>query len=231
MELTNSYIIDKLRGFSEAYQDARPFPHLIIDKLWSNSLIEEIESEFNRYEFWDGHKKFFGSINKKYSNDIQNFLPYTKSLVDFCNSPYFIKFLEDLTGIKNLKSDPSLLGGGMHSTGQNGFLKMHVDFNWNQSIKMYRRINLLIYLNKEWDPHWNGDLIFGKKYLKDVIPKKKIGLKFNRTIIFNTDLTSWHGHPWPLKCPNKVRRNSLALYYYTLNNITNEKRVQTVYLK
>ena len=34
-------------------------------------------------------------------------------------------------------------------------------------------------------------------------------------VIFNTTDFSYHGHPEPLKCPDGVMRNSLALYYYS----------------
>ena len=184
MELTNSFIIDRLRVYTNSYKTAKPFPHIIIDKLWNNLLLEKIESEFNSFNCWDGEKEFFGSINKRFSNNIQHFKPHTKSLIEFCNSSYFINFLEDLTGISKLFPDPELLGGGMHSTGRDGFLKMHVDFNWSDHIQMYRRINLLIYLNKSWDPSWRGQLIFGSKYSKkDVGPKIKF-LEINHQLIY-----------------------------------------------
>src|SRR5262249_20232390 len=38
---------------------------------------------------------------------------------------------------------------------------------------------------------------------------------FNRCVVFNTDATSFHGHPDPLACPADVTRRSIALYYYT----------------
>ena len=39
---------------------------------------------------------------------------------------------------------------------------------------------------------------------------------FNHAVIFNTDDRSLHGFPDPLTCPENISRNSLALYYYTV---------------
>ena len=51
----------------------------------------------------------------------------------------------------------------MHSIANPGFLKMHADFNWHKKLKLYRRLNVLIYLNKDWDPEWGGDFRLGTK--------------------------------------------------------------------
>ena len=40
---------------------------------------------------------------------------------------------------------------------------MHVDFNWHKKLKLYRRLNLLIYVNPIWEEEWCGHLKFGTK--------------------------------------------------------------------
>jgi hypothetical protein len=50
----------------------------------------------------------------------------------------------------------------------------------------------------------------------------KIAPLFNRMVVFSTTDKSYHGHPDELLCPANVRRNSLALYYYTAERPENE---------
>lgn len=112
---------------------------------------------------------------------------------------------------------------------------MHADFNWHPRLQLFRRINVLIYLNLDWKDSYADDLLMAQKQHDDsLIVKKRISPIFNRTVIFITDDTSFHGHPEPLTCPEKVRRNSIATYYYTDNTSPQkndpEKRQITKYL-
>jgi len=54
--------------------------------------------------------------------------------------------------------DPYLEGGGMHCIGTGGFRKVHTDFNWHRKLRLHRRLNLLVYLNDDWNEEWGGDL-------------------------------------------------------------------------
>lgn len=235
MEITNSCVLNNIEKYSSYYSQAKPFPHIILDDMWNEKFLSLISNEFVDFSNWEGQKQFFGSTNKSFCSK-QDLLPYNVNcLIDFCNSSAFIKFLINLTGINSLNPDPFLLGGGMHSTSYEGFLKMHVDFNWHEKLKMFRRVNVLIYLNKDWRPNWNGQLWYGTKNERNVVlPKKMIDIRFNRTVIFNTNKYSWHGHPQPLKCPINIRRNSIALYYYTevdWDYSNSLQREYTVYVK
>ena len=55
-------------------------------------------------------------------------------------------------------SDPYLSGGGYHEIKNSGFLKVHVDFTKHPYLNLDRRINLLLYLNTNWDNNWGGSL-------------------------------------------------------------------------
>ncbi len=77
--------------------------------------------------------------------------PTTKQLVHFLNSQPFLEFLQELTGIdETLISDPYLEGGGLHQLKPCGFLKIHVDFHKHRLSNLDRRLNVLVYLNKDW---------------------------------------------------------------------------------
>jgi Rps23 Pro-64 3,4-dihydroxylase Tpa1-like proline 4-hydroxylase len=178
-----------------------PFPHVIIDDFIPVVEIDNILAEW---------PKKMGSISKDTS--IKRFstrLPTAaKRLVRWLNSKEFIARLESITGIPNLIPDKKLRGGGLHEIRRGGFLGMHVDFNQLPG-PLYRRVNLLIYLNKNWLPEFGGQLLLGEKM--EVMVEPIAG----RAVIFNTSETSWHGHPFPLSCPENMCRRSIALYYYT----------------
>ena len=117
-------------------------------------------------------------------------------------------------GIKEaLIPDPYYFGGGLHEIKKNGFLKVHADFNFHPKLKLDRRINILIYLNKNWKQEYGGALELWDKEMSKC--QKKIFPIFNKIVIFNTNDYTYHGHPEPLNCPEDVSRKSIALYYYS----------------
>ena len=81
---------------------------------------------------------------------------------------------------------------------------------------------MLLYLNEGWSAEWGGDLELWPVDMS--VPSKTIAPVFNRTVIFSTTPTSYHGHPAPLACPPDVVRRSLALYYYTVERLTDEEQ-------
>ncbi len=196
------------------YSNADPFPHIIFKDLWEEEFLESISNEFREFKNWEVHSMSAG-FEKRTCGSFFKLPPKTARLIDFCNSFIFIRFLEYLTGISGLIPDPYLLGGGMHSTLNNGFLKLHTDFNWHENLKLYRRLNLLIFLNKNWKDDWEGHLLLVKKNKSELELRKKIPPEMNTSVIFNTDHKSIHGHPFPMKLPEDISRDSIAIYYYS----------------
>lgn len=205
------------------YNSAQPFPHIIIDNFLPPSLINGIIDEFKNYNDW-------GWDNSEYSKDHQvnkffspwnehghNTLPInTKLILNYLNSSHVISMLEKLTGIKGLIADPKLLGGGMHKINSGGKLSIHADSRKHSTTGYYRRINLLVYLNKDWNKEWGGSLQLWDKDMTTMV--QDIQPLLNRVVIFNTGADTYHGHPHPLNTPNDISRISLALYYYTKEN-------------
>ena len=124
--------------------------------------------------------------------------------------------LEKLTGIESLIADQTFLGGGMHRIDSGGKLSIHADSRKSSSTGNYRRINLLLYLNKDWNKEWGGSLQLWDKDMKTMI--QDIQPLFNRVVIFNTGSDTYHGHPHSLNTPSGISRISLALYSYTKEN-------------
>lgn len=202
------------------YNQAQPFPHIVIDNFLPPSILNGVIDDFRNHNNWGWDnsdyskdhqvKKFFSPWN----NDGDVTLPInTKLILNYFNSPDVISMLEKLTGIEGLIADPTLLGGGMHKIESGGKLSIHADSRKHAVTNNYRRINLLVYLNKDWNKEWGGSLQLWDKDMTTMV--QDIQPLFNRVVIFNTGADTYHGHPHPLNTPNGMSRISLALYYYT----------------
>ncbi len=121
--------------------------------------------------------------------------------------------LENITGIKGLIPDPYFSGGGFHEIGQGGHLSVHADFNHHKQMNLERRINVLIYLNKDWQDAYGGQLELWDNAMTERLVS--IVPLFNRCVVFNTTSNSNHGNPNPINHPQRIPRRSIALYYYT----------------
>ncbi len=97
----------------------------------------------------------------------------------------------------------------------------HADFNVHPKLKLDRRLNMLIYLNKDWREDYGGHLELWNRGGKEC--RKRILPIFNRTVVFSTTDTSFHGHPLPLTAPPGITRKSVSLYYYTAGRPAEER--------
>ena len=207
-------MIFNAQNLCNVYSTNPPFPHIILNNIWGDSQLSLVAEECENFTNWDEQKDFSGSTGKRSCSTMDKLPANTVSLINFCNSSKFLNELEILTGEKGLIPDPYLIGGGIHSSLNGGFLKMHADFNWHHRLKLYRRLNLLIYLNKAWNKSWGGELQLATIKNGMLQSEIKITPDFNRTVIFTTTDHSYHGHPDPMNLPTGVSRNSIALYYY-----------------
>lgn len=202
------------------YRGAEPFPHVVIDNFLEAKVADKLLKEFPKpdssvwFDWRDrdrrhqpkkqgiGHAKRLGGAS-----------PWLQSTLAAFNSYPFLNFLEKLTGIEKLLPDPYFHGGGIHQILSGGKLDVHTDFNELSQLDLFRRVNVFLYLNKNWLPKYGGDLEFWDADVREC--RKRIAPLFNRIVIFNTDKSSFHGHPSPLNTPEHITRKSIAAYYYT----------------
>ncbi|MES2766421.1 MAG: 2OG-Fe(II) oxygenase [Bacteroidota bacterium] len=195
------------------YAAAEPFPHIQFDNFFNEGKLKEILAEFPSLIKTDATK--FNNQNEKKLASKGEYLfgEQTKVFMHFLNSQPFLEFLEILTGIENLIPDPQFSGGGYHEIMPGGFLKVHADFNKHPVYKLDRRLNVIIYLNKNWEDSFGGAFELWDKDMKGMVAS--VMPLFNRMVVFSTNDFSFHGHPNPLTAPEGRSRKSLALYYYT----------------
>ena len=210
--------LDKARQIGEElsgqYCFAEPFPHIVLDNFLPEALIRTAADNFparplaSDTEFQIGYA---GQLKRQILPE--ECAEPARRLFHFFNSAPFLQFLEGLSSIQGLVADPYFHGGGYHETRRGGFLGVHADFRINEQLHLHRRMNVIIYLNEDWDESYGGQL---ELWNRDMSAKYASVLPvFNRAVIFNTDADSFHGHPDPLTCPEGKSRRSIALYYYT----------------
>ncbi len=217
MKYINSHRLIKLgEEKHNEYINASPFPHIVLDNVFDIDLLKSIAEEFPEMNKKMKGKANTTTLNKlsfRQSDKFNMFEPLTKEFCKEMNSKEFCTFLEKLTGISDIQSDPYLEGGGPHEIKKEGFLKMHIDYNVHPITGLDRRVNVLVYLNENWKEEYLGNLDLWDTEMGRC--KKSIAPVINRMVIFSTTETSWHGHPDPLQCPENISRKSLAFYYYT----------------
>lgn len=211
--LVDAEVGDRGLELQAAYNAGTPFPHIAIDDFLPPSILDRCLKEFPAK---------VGELDTLYDRDQErlkvNFnpdymSPFLRTLFYSLNSRPFIKVIENITGIKRLIPDPYYLGAGLHEISQGGHLSVHADFNRHKPMNLERRINLLIYLNKDWRAEYGGQLELWNQDMsqkvQDIVPI------FNRCVIFNTTSNSLHGNPQVVNHPAGVSRKSIAMYYYT----------------
>jgi hypothetical protein len=198
----------------------QPFPHIILKPHWADKALREIAAEFPSYddERWTTYP---GEQQRgKKCGDKAMWGPATRAWFDYVRSPTYLAYLTGLTGIEGLVADT--WGGGMHCTGEGGRLAMHTDFSVHPQYPLHtRRLNMLTFLNPEWEPSWGGMLYLGAKREIQVLPL------LNTTVIFETSAQSFHGHPDPVAGPHL--RKSLAVYFYAPRRPEDELLASTVW--
>jgi Rps23 Pro-64 3,4-dihydroxylase Tpa1-like proline 4-hydroxylase len=209
----NPEAFSDIDSLTQKFESAVPFPHVVIDNFLRPEIADRIHHEVRKTAANVNASNDVTQRGKVACTDWDLFEESTVKLMAFFNSASFIRPLEKITGIDGVIGDPWLEGGGIHQTWRGGFLKMHTDFNWHAKLRADRRINILLYLNKDWRPEYGGDLIIQRLGKAD--ERRSISPIFNRLVIFNTNDTTLHGHPRPLEFPEDYPRTSIALYFYS----------------
>ena len=210
-----------LVGLKEEFLEAKPFHHVVIDNFLKSNVVDLLEAEFPSFDDEVWHTYNNPLEVKKTCNDWNKFGRATYNFFHIFNSQFTSDTLVKALGLNyNLYPDPGLNGGGMHIHKAGGKLNTHLDYSVHPKLDLQRRINIIIYLNKDWKSSWNGELGFwgneSQDYPGNLI--KKIAPLYNRAVIFDTSMNSWHGLPDPVCCPSNNARKSLAIYY--LSEIT-----------
>ena len=195
------------------YAAAEPFPHVVLDGVLPEEMLDIVLAEFPSPDsrVWREYDNYYEG---KLEAQGEERLGATLSLLLYqFNSAPFLRFLQELTGIEGLIGDPYFTGGGLHQIDRGGRLGVHTDFSRHYHLPLYRRLNVLVYLNREWDDGWGGHLELWDRGMTHCV--RRIAPLYNRMVVFTIGDSTYHGHPDPLTTPPGITRKSIALYYFT----------------
>lgn len=197
------------------FRNARPYPHMVIENFLAPEAAQEIARSYPTFEQAKEQGFTFNFVNEQKKvqiTDSTKFPDPVRRLNEAISSPQFLSDLEYITGIPRILADEQLSGGGMHLTGAGGRLDVHVDFNVLEERKLFRRLNILLYLNPTWNEAWGGHIELWDKAVKNC--EYRCVPALNRCLIFETSDSSYHGVA-RVTAPPEMTRQSFAAYYYT----------------
>ncbi len=214
----SGHVIDCLQEYREKFITAEPYKHIAIDDFFTEEFAERLLRDFPVFNPALAVNEFNEVGGKAVNTRIREISPTYEQLYALICSPDFLEFVSELTGIPSLLPDPKLYGGGTHENRHGQSLDAHVDFNYDEAQKLHRRLNLIVYLNKDWKAEWGGSLEVHSNPRRPKENRIKSYLcSFNRAVVFETNEYSWHGFPEvDLPLSERLRsRKSLSIYLYT----------------
>ncbi|GGH76690.1 MAG: 2OG-Fe(II) oxygenase [Bacteroidetes bacterium] len=205
---TSAEAIAELR---KQFDNGHPCRHLVLDDFFDSEAADTMFANFPSLESLNVKRK---SLNENKSEDyhFERWNPVFGEVRDTVQSDEFAKFMSQITGIEGLKTTPDSLGSGVHQGGQGSYVDVHIDVNYNPETNLWRRINLLVYLNKEWKEEYGGHLELWDKEMK--VCEQRVAPSHNRAVIFYTDENSPHGYS-KINIPEGESRKSFYTYFYT----------------
>lgn len=216
--MLNPDVLSRLDDYRQSFNQARPFRHLAIDGFFEPGVAEQLLAQFPAFDEKYARNEFGEVGNKAVVTDIAAIGEAYERTYAYLNSQTFLDQVSRLTGIPDLLPDPDMYGGGTHENREGQNLYPHVDFNYSQDRSLHRRLNILLYLNKEWEEDWGGCIQLHSNPRDPVRDKVKTFLPlFNRAVIFETNEHSWHGFR-TIRLPEgrkHLTRKCLSIYLYT----------------
>jgi hypothetical protein len=212
-----THVIDEVQRHATAFAQRDPFRHAVIDDFLRADYAARLLAEFPPFERGNARNEAGELGNKSTVERIRGLGASYAALDDLIRSPPFLELVACITGIPDLLYDPYYFGGGTHENREGQDLDPHVDFNRHPIENWHRRLNLIVYLNHEWDEAWGGSLELHSDPRAADDRITRVAPLFNRAVIFETTEWSWHGFN-RIALPTDRRdlsRRSIALYFYT----------------
>ena len=216
--MINSDVISQAGEIQKSFQEALPFRHVAIDGFLQPEACESLLRDFPSFDPSKAINEMGEVGGKSVYEEVADISPFYRQFYQYINSKEFLDAVSALTGIPDLIADASLFGGGTHENLDGQALDVHVDFNIDERRMLHRRLNLLVYLNKEWEEAWGGLIeLHSDPRHPEVDEVKSLLPLFNRCVIFETSEYSWHGFE-TIHLPEgrkQLSRKSFAIYLYT----------------
>ncbi|WP_109124060.1 2OG-Fe(II) oxygenase [Dyella sp. C11] len=215
--VVDTKVLERENALKVQFASAEPFRHVIIDDFLAPRFADALLASFPTFEKGnyigdDGRPGGKSTVDR-----VRGLGEAYQKLDDVIQTREFLDFVGRITGIDDLIYDPFYLGGGTHENRHGQALRAHIDFNYHPSERWHRRLNLIVYLNHEWDESWGGMFDLYRDPYAATKPQVRVAPLFNRCVIFETNEKSWHGFDM-INMPEEQRhlsRRSVALYFYS----------------
>lgn len=130
----------RVEALHETFINNSPFPHIVFEGLFPPPLLELVSADFDRLN-WSDWRRYDNSNELKRGTAPKTRLGHASEL--YFNTIYsgrFVEFIEKVTGIHGLVTDPELFAGGLHEIPTGGKFAMHVDFNQHEVTRLENRL-------------------------------------------------------------------------------------------
>ena len=204
--------------YRDAFVHADPFKHVVIENFFEPEFAERLLADFPSFDTRLAINEMGVAGGKAVQTNIRTISPVYEELYAVIGGKPFLEFVSRLSGIPDLILDPKMYGGGTHDNQHGQELDPHVDFNYDEARQLHRRLNLIVYMNKEWRAEWGGALeIHSNPRRPHENRIRAYDPLFNRGVMFETNEYSWHGFPKIDLPPDKrhLSRKSISIYLYT----------------
>ncbi len=198
----------------EAYVSAAPWPHIVVHDLFSRAVLEELVRELDRVRPDVLLQHVTSRTVKNESAEVRGLGPTMDAFQAAMDSPAMTSYVEAVTGIAGLVTDPTRELAGLHETPVGGFTKIHTDFSNHPATGLHHRVNVLLYMNVEWHDNWGGQLELWPSDMRG--NPTSVQPTLGTFVVFATNDDSKHGLPRAVACPEGSSRRSLAFYYYSV---------------
>jgi Rps23 Pro-64 3,4-dihydroxylase Tpa1-like proline 4-hydroxylase len=204
--------IEDLRA---SYRDAKPFPHLVMDGLFSERLLDSLLPEIDgmQRDQWNNIEQDSRERTLRMKSAVE-IGEAGERFLSIVHSVPFLYLLSEITGIWRLLPDPYLQGGGYAVMRRGDYFHVHADRSVAYDTGLTRRLAMIVFLNKAWQPEYRGQLELWNPDAKKC--EVFIDPLFNKTVIFEVAFPNYHGVPVPLACPADRSRQSFILYFHTV---------------
>lgn len=202
---------------ARAFARREPFRHVVIDDFFEADYAAQLLADFPAFERGNARNEAGETGGKSTVERIRQLGPAYVALDECIKSRAFLDLVGRVTGIADLLYDPYYFGGGTHENRAGQDLDPHIDFNRHPIETWHRRLNLIVYLNREWSDAWGGSLELHSDPRAEDDRVTAVTPIFNRCVIFETTESSWHGFSRiaPPSQRSGLTRKSIALYFYT----------------
>ncbi|MGI9603510.1 MAG: 2OG-Fe(II) oxygenase [Acidimicrobiales bacterium] len=216
-ELLSAATLARLDDLHQQFVTAAPFRHVVIDGFLDDAWCRRMADAFPEFDEAAATNEL-GLVGRKAVQEgvVDLGGPYP-DVDGFLQQPEFLAAIGRITGIDGLLYDPHYTGGGTHENLSGQSLNPHVDFNYHPIEHWHRRLNLIVYLNDEWEAEWGGGIEFHRDPWADDDEVTTWLPEFNRAVLFETTERSWHGFQEVLPAPDGAARSrrSFAIYLYS----------------